>query len=342
MRTAAFQALAAAAASSCGVAEPRPPVGAIDWEELVRLAGRHRVAGLAHRSGWLDRLGAPEATRAALAERARRASLESLRVLALHREVLDLLGGAGIGALVLKGPAVAIDAYGDPNARAPGDADLLLAREAIPAAVRLLRGAGFDWYGWRPPEDPDRDAAGPDAIDRLEHLPMLRDVTLEKQGLQVELHWRLFPNAALLPVDPRWLAEPRMLEHHGALLPTLPLDAQWTYALVHGTNHLWSILKWLSDVPALCLRHPELARRAALARLDPGHQRAVATGLIVAEAVFGPFLSADSRAWAASVRGTRVLVGRSLAAVTAPHDRSKRVTPRALAGEIAGRLALRA
>ena len=306
----------------------------------MRLAGRHRVAGLAHRSGWLDRLGAPEATRVKLAEHARRDSFEALRVLALHREVLGLLGG--IDALVLKGPAVAMDAPGDPTARAPGDVDLLLDRRAIPGAVRVLRDAGFEWYGWRPPEDPDRAAAGPGAIDRLEHLPMLRDVTLEKQGLKVELHWRLFPNAALLPVDARWLAEPRVLEHHGGALPTLPLDAQWTYALVHGTNHLWSILKWLADVPALGLRHPELAERPALAALATGHRRSVATGLIVAEAVFGPFLLADSRAWAASVRGTRVLVGRSLAAVTAPRDRPRRVTPRDLAGEVAARLALRA
>ena len=99
-------------------------------------------------------------------------------------------------------------------------------------------------------------------------------------------------------------------------------------------------MKWLADVPSLALRHPELVWPDALARADPRSSRSLASGLIVAEAVFGRFLPPESRAWASSVDGTGFLVRRSLQAIRADHDRPIRVTPAALPGEVLTRLSV--
>jgi hypothetical protein len=336
----AVEGVAAAVSKACGVPEPLRLLGAPDWPDFLRLVDRHQVAALVVRSGWLDEAGVPPEVRHAVRERARSEALRSLRLLALQREVLDALTGAGVAAVVLKGAPLAIDAHGDPSARACRDIDLLVSEASVPGAVRALRSAGLDWYGWTPPEDPDRPPIEPLATQHLSRLPMLRDVTLARDGLPVEVHWRLFPNARLMPVDPDWVDTPRHVDIHGLRVPTLPLRAQWLYVLVHGTNHLWSRMNWLADVPSLALRHPELVRPDALARADARYNRSLASGLIVAEAIFGRFLPPESRAWASSVDGTGLLVRRSLQAIAADHDRPKRVSPAALPSEVLTRLSL--
>jgi len=334
----ALQAVSAAVATASGVLEPRQPSKPVDWTEFIRLLDRHHVAPQVHRSSWLTSAGAPAEVCEAVKERERRYALGLLRMLAFHREVLDLLTGAGVDVVVLKGVTVAIDAYGDAGARTPGDLDLLVSARSVPRAVGALQSAGFDWYDWR---DPNRVPVETTPIERLPRLPVARDVALVRGGVKVELHWRLFPNSRLMPVDPDWLRAPRYVEAHGVTIPSLPIVAQWLYLLVHGSVHFWSRMKWLADVPALALRQPELAQHEFVTTQDAGYRRSVATGLILAEAAFGAFLAPETRAWAASVGGIRMHVRKSLSMLAAEHDRPTEVSARALPGVLASRLALR-
>jgi Uncharacterised nucleotidyltransferase len=337
----AFEAVAAAVSSACGISEPPPRLsGPPDWSDFLTAVDRHQVAALVLRSGWLDEHAVPGEVREALRKRARSEAIRSMRQRALQQEVLEALTGAGIAAVVLKGIPLAIDAYGDPALRASRDIDILVAEQSVPAAARVLRSAGLDWYGWRRPKDADRPQAGPPALERISRLPMLRDVTLVREGTYVEVHWRMFRNARLMPVEPVWLASPRHVDFQGARIPALPLDVEWLHLAVHGTGHLWAQLKWLADIPAMTLRHPELIRSEALTRAGAGSRRALAAGLIVAEAVLGRFLSSESRAWASNVRGTALLVRRSLRAISAADDPPKWISPRALPSEVATRLSL--
>jgi Uncharacterised nucleotidyltransferase len=335
----ALAGVAAAVATACGLPSPRQPGGPVDWPEFVRLVTRHHVASLVQRSGWLAQAAAPDAVGDELRRLARSDALRSLRLLALQRDAVAALATAGVEAVVLKGSTIAVDAYGEPAARGPRDLDVLVRPDALPHALRTLRSQGYGWLGWLLPEDPP--PAEPETFDHLPRLPLVPHVSLGKDGLELELHSRLFANARLMPVNPHWLSRPRLLDVQGDAVPALPLDAQWLYVLVHGADHLWSRMKWLADVAALAIRHPQLAQPAPLAATDAGYHRMVAAGLLAAEATFGPFLTPGSRSWAAGVRGTRLLVGRSLAALRAAGDRPARIAPRELPVEIAWRLALR-
>lgn len=341
MTSPAFRSVAAAVATSCLVPQPRQPDGPVDWSELVRLVARHKVAPLVERSGWLEEAGAPPEARAAVGERARVHTVRTLQTLALQKEVLTALADAGLETVVLKGLVVAVDGYADPFARASGDLDLLVRPDRVSHAVDVLEALGFTWYGWRTPEQADRRQPGRAAIERPGRHPLLRDVTLARGDLQVEIHWRLFENPRLMKVDPAWLAAPRRVAIQGVAVPALPLAAHWTYVLVHGAKHRWSWMKWLADVAALAVRRPGLVERDALASASAGHERSVATGLLVAEETFGRFLPAEARGWASAVTGTRPLVRSALQALTAEHDRPATTSFRALPAEVRTRLALR-
>jgi hypothetical protein len=337
----ALQGVCAAVATACGVSPPQWTAGAVDWPELVRLIDRHRVAPLVQRSGWLAEAAAPADVRAAVQDRVRAGALASLRLLALQREVLEVLGAEGVDVVLLKGAVLALDAHGESTARAPGDLDVLVRPESVSPAIAALRSAGLRWYGSNAPDDADGAPVEPETLDLLPRLPMLRHAMLHRDGLSVEVHWRLFPNPRLMPVDPDWLAHPRHVAIQGADVPTLPLTSEWLYVLVHGSNHGWARMKWLADVPALAVRHPHRVEIDALEAVPPGYRRSVATGLLVAEAAFGGFLTPESRAWASRVRGTGILVRRSLAALRADTDPPRRVAPSAMPAVVRERLALR-
>jgi hypothetical protein len=332
-----LRALSSAVAAGCGIERGPAPVGGVDDRELAALATRHRVAGLAYRGARV----LPSSARAALRPLAQREAVLSLHVAAVQQRVLASLHEARVDVVVLKGLPLAAQAYGDPGARAPGDVDVLVRGAQAEAAVDALLDAGFAFYGWRRPDDPDRPAPGRAAVGRLERLPMLRDVKLVRDGVLVEVHWRLFDNPRLMPVDPSWLDAPHDVAVHGAATPTLDPAVHLAYVLVHGSPHLWSQLKWVADVAALATTHPAAARPHALRAASPGNERSLATGLRVAEAAFGPFLPPETRAWAQAVPGTGLIVRRALGALKAPDDRPKVVTPRTLVAEAATRLMLR-
>ena len=89
--------------------------------------------------------------------------------------------------------------------------------------------------------------------------------------LQVELHWRLFTNAQLLPMlTARSPAQTVML---GSALsaPTLAPAELYTYLVLHGANDGWSRMKSLADLNAL-------VATAAPEELLSWHGRAVGLG----------------------------------------------------------------
>jgi Uncharacterised nucleotidyltransferase len=334
--------LGAAVGRFCGTEAGRPPRD-VDWGALAGLAVRHHVAPILQRSGWLERYEAPPDARALLSHLAHRGARQSLRALAVQDEALEVLEHAGVDAIVLKGAAVGLGAYGDPSARPAGDVDLLVDPDVVPRAVGALRDAGFDWVGWRVPGNLDWAPIDVSEVLRLPLPATLYHVTLSRNGVDVEVHWRLFMNRRLLPVRPGWLTNPRPVTNGEVTVPTLPLGSEWLYANLHGLAHRWSRMKWLADIPRLAIQTPALTDPAALRRAEAaGYGRPLAAALIVAEAVLGEFLRPESRAWARGVRGTRVLVRGCSEALAAPAGRKQApMRPARLAREVRWRLELR-
>src|SRR6266566_2151774 len=120
-------------------------LGAADAQRLVALAEEHGVVGhVAASLGKLDGAVFPPELRSALRNRRHAQAVFSLLITAELFRVLDRFVEERIGALVVKGPVLSVQAYGDPGMRRYGDLDLLVRQRDIRRARELMIAAGYE------------------------------------------------------------------------------------------------------------------------------------------------------------------------------------------------------
>lgn len=116
----------------------------LDWSYLTATAEAHRIAPLLCRHlsahGWE---AVPEAAQARLDTVARAAALQGLQALAELGPILSAADRAGLPVLPLKGAALIEQVYAGSCVRPMVDIDLLVPRDALPAAEEVLRGLGY-------------------------------------------------------------------------------------------------------------------------------------------------------------------------------------------------------
>ena len=214
-----------------------------DWARLLVLAEAHGVAG--HLTACLRSLDedlVPSEVRQTLVDRRRAQIFFTLRLTAELFRILDRFTSEGIGALVVKGPVLAVQAYGDPAMRAYGDLDLLVRHRDIRRATELLSAAGFS------------PAVPLSAID-AERIPGQYLFSKPDSKLIVELHndltLRYFPRR--LPIEEFFARQVRVrLDAREA--PALSVEDELVLICIHGAKHFWERLMWIADVAALVSR----------------------------------------------------------------------------------------
>ena len=251
----------------------------IDWEYLVRLARRHRIAGLLYAGLKPTAAAPPPDVAAALESEANRIAVDELWSAAETLRLQRRLRAGGVELLVLKGVAVAMLAFGRLGLRFNRDIDILVRPEDVAASLAILAAEGY-----RVSEPLDGDAEGPTP----QWLALHKDIVLEHESGRgiVELHWRLFDNAQLLGASD--LAGQTVKLTGNGVVETLPQEINLIYLCVHGAEHAWSRLKWLLDIHALATRMSSaaLTELYASARARNVH-RAVAQALLLCSRLFG-------------------------------------------------------
>jgi len=216
----------------------------VDWPRLLALAEDHGVTGLlAARLLQLDQDLVPSVARQALLERQRARILFTLRMNAELFRVLQRFATAGIGALVVKGPVLAVQAYGDSAMRSYGDLDLLVRQQDIRRATELMVAAGYQ-------------AAVPLRAIDAGKIPGQYLFSHPDSKLLVELHndftLRYFPRR--LPLEEFFARQIRVrLDTHEAPAPSV--EDELVLICIHGAKHFWERLMWIADVAALVSRH---------------------------------------------------------------------------------------
>src|SRR6202521_4867583 len=243
-----------------------------DWARLLVLAEAHGVAG--HLTACLRSLDedlVPAEIRQALVDRQRAQNFFTLRLTAELFRILDRFTSEGIGALVVKGPVLAVQAYGDPAMRAYGDLDLLVRHRDIRRATELMMAAGYE-------------AAVPLSAIDAGKIPGQYLFSQPQLKLLVELHndltLRYFPRR--LPLEDFFARQIRVpLDAHEA--PALSVVDELVLICVHGAKHFWERLMWIADVAALVSRQVNLDwERAASSAKEVGAERMLHTGLQLA------------------------------------------------------------
>lgn len=248
----------------------------VNWDALRGLAARWQVEPTVFGNLRTDFTAAiPAAVLSGLVAREREA-----RALVLVRTLLlmDLVRGfegAGISVIVLKGPAVAIAAYGDYSRRTFNDVDLLLRRDDLAAARDFLLARGFaaDF----PPEMERALIADQHALE------------FSDARTKVELHWSLLSRHLRfnLDLDQLW-AEAHQAQCVGSRMRVLAPGHLFLYLCAHGAKHEWVLFRWILDVAQLAQRldHGEAERVMALAD-ESNAKRILALALRVVRDTFG-------------------------------------------------------
>src|SRR6266481_4383826 len=215
----------------------------VDWARLLALAEEHGVEGhLATSFRLLEGTLVPPEMRQKLAERKRVQTFFTLRLNAELFRLLEQFRAHGIGAVAIKGPVLAVQAYGDPAMRSYGDLDLLVPQQDIRRATELMSAGGF------------LPVVSLSAIDAGK-IPGQYLFSKPDSKLLVELHndftLRYFPRR--LPLT-EFFARQIRVQVDGHEIPALSVEDELVLICVHGAKHFWERLMWIADVAALVSR----------------------------------------------------------------------------------------
>jgi hypothetical protein len=243
-----------------------------DASRLIDLAEEHGVIGhLAACLSGLDEDALQPQARQLLIDRQRAQNFTTLRLTAELFRLLERFASEGIAALVVKGPVLAVRAYGDPARRGYGDLDLLVRQRDIRRATELMMAAGYQ-------------AAVPLSAIDAGKIPGQYLFSKADSKLLVELHndltLRYFPRR--LPIEEFFARQVRVcLDAHEA--PALCVEDELVLICIHGAKHFWERLIWIADVAALIARQTNMDwERAAQSAKAVGAERMVHTGLRLA------------------------------------------------------------
>jgi Uncharacterised nucleotidyltransferase len=244
-----------------------------DWTRLLVLAEDHGVTGhLAASLRGLEEDLVPTEIRQELADRQRAQNLFTLRLTAELFRILDRFTSEGIDALVVKGPVLAMQAYGDPAMRSYGDLDLLVRQRDIRRATELMCAAGYA-------------AAIPLSAIDAGKIPGQYLFSMPDSKLIVELHndrtLRYFPRPVAL--EDFFSRQVRVcLDSHE--VPALSVEDELVLICIHGAKHFWERLMWVADIAALVSRQKNIDwEQVSASAKEVGAKRMLHMGLRLAE-----------------------------------------------------------
>jgi hypothetical protein len=244
----------------------------VAWEKVMALADDHGVMPLL--AAALHRLRderVPDEIRAEIIERQRAQLFFTLRMSAELFRLIDRFAAQNIGLLVVKGPALAMQAYGDAAMRSYGDLDLVVRHADIASATRVMIDAGYE-------------AHIPSSAIAAGKIPGQYMFRQREAKLLVELHndrtMRYYPRA--LPIE-ELFARQVAVAMDGRDVPAPCVEDHLVLICIHGAKHFWERLQWIADVAALVARQPGLDwRRATESASQVGAETMLHAGLRLA------------------------------------------------------------
>jgi hypothetical protein len=251
----------------------------VDWMEYLRLVDRHRTPALS----WaalrrVPELVIPEPVKKELQRRSDACHMQAVRDSLKLAKVLKGFHSAGIPAMIMKGPILSLELYGDVGLRQSKDLDLAVSLEDISKAQACLESMGWSldasWFPLSPRQ----------WENFLRHEYDLHFVH-PHGGCLLELHWRA-----------RWELRDQTKARWAGSIPGVwqgclykamnPID-QVLYLCSHGGVHGWFRAKWLGDLARI---HAEgrMDWQVALEQaLRTGQERALLVGLRLLQDVYG-------------------------------------------------------
>jgi hypothetical protein len=224
--------------------------GNLDWDCVFDQAAENSVTPLLGRQMQaLPTGGVPAPVLDRLKEVCRANTIRCLFLTAELIRIFDLFHSRGIQAIAYKGPALAMQAYGDMTLRQFEDIDIIVRQSDLPKANEVMLGLGY-----RPRFDWIVSSGVPSSI-----IPGEYNYRDEKRRIMVELHTELtlrhFPKVPDLEDFSNRLTFVKLNDRE---IPTFSVEDTLIVLSLHGTKDFWERLLWIADISELIQRYPNL------------------------------------------------------------------------------------
>ncbi|MCI3927137.1 nucleotidyltransferase family protein [Paenibacillus sp. TRM 82003] len=208
----------------------------IDWERFIEFVKHHRVFPIIYTNLKKSEFGGfPDQILNNLKEYYVKNTFHMMHLTREMGRVCDAFHEATIQLLVLKGPVLATELYGDMSLRTSKDLDVLVPVERLEKAETLLRDLGYQL-------DKDMPRNLNDWKWRAHHLSYSHPV----YKIQVELHWRQNPEMGNEePFNKLWERRRRWGRQN---VYYLSYEDLFVSLAIHGARHAWFRLRWLYDI----------------------------------------------------------------------------------------------
>ena len=221
-----------------------------DWDYLLRLADRHGMQPLLH---WHLNAVCPDAVPAEPRQHLRIAfqRVSALNILLTHelQQLLALFAENEVQAVPYKGPALALQLYGNIALRQFSDLDILVHPRDVLRARDLLLARD---YAQLPPLTEGQQAV---LLRTQCNLPF----TKEGNRMIVELHWTVSAPSFARPFEAAHFWSRLVDAKLDGTDIKLPANEDLLLALcIHGSKHLWERLAWICDIAGLVTSQPNL------------------------------------------------------------------------------------
>jgi hypothetical protein len=252
----------------------------VSWPTLFTLAEVHGVVSLL--ASGVARLGenlTPPGFAHKIRQVHRAQVLSALQMTAELFRLVDQFRDAGLDALLVKGPTLALRAYGDTGARKYGDLDFLVRQKDILRATKLMISAGYR------PEIPVEAVSANKIPGQYVFVRIAAPLLVE---LHTERTMRYFPRG--LPIE-EFFARREYVSVDGHQIPALAVEDELILICIHGAKHLWERLSLVADVAAFVDRQTSLNWEHSFATARAvGAERMLDTGLLLASNLLGAVL----------------------------------------------------
>ncbi|MCY9664544.1 nucleotidyltransferase family protein [Paenibacillus alginolyticus] len=222
----------------------------IDWGAFLQLARHHRVFSLLYTnlrqtdSAWI-----PTYVMNALQKDYQENTFNMLRLSAEMEQICKLFSESDIRTIVLKGPVLADDLYGNISLRTSRDLDILIPIQHVDQAHELLRSQGYV-------KEEEYNTILDDWKWRHHHATFIHP----DKRVTLEIHWRLGPGPGKEPgFDELWERK-RISKITSHPVYYLGREDLFLFLASHGARHGWSRLRWLIDMDRITRQNIDYAK----------------------------------------------------------------------------------
>ncbi|NWH03394.1 nucleotidyltransferase domain-containing protein [Desulfobacter latus] len=289
----------------------------MDWHLFFQLVERHRVAVQAYHS--LKRLPQGHVDPHILNRLKNQSGLVVQRSLAITAQLASLaqqFDDARIPFLAFKGPIAGYDLYGNPGVRQMRDLDILVDPDQLTRAETVLRERGYH----RTVPDFTMTARQFSYYKKNQHHFVYAH---PEKTCVVELHWRLFNNPALLPMEYRTLWQhKREIKVGHQRVRTFGPEHTFLILSIHGSKHHWNRLFWLNDIARLMRKEVISDWSEFIERVKGmGLERMVAEAVFLSHRILGTSLPEPVRQIISGDSVIQKMIHRSLFLIASPEGR---------------------